>query len=28
MEELQALSKLKKYTIVAINDKIYVEEIQ
>jgi len=28
MEEIQAIPKLKKYTIVAVNDKIYVEEIQ
>jgi len=28
MEEIQAIPKLKKYTIVAVNDKLYVEEIQ
>jgi len=28
MEEIQAIPKLKKYTIVAVNDKIYVEEIR
>jgi len=27
MEELQAIPKLKKYTVVAVNDTIYVEEI-
>jgi len=27
MEEIQAIPKLKKYTIVAVNDKLYVEEI-
>jgi len=27
MEEIQAIPKLKKYTIVAVNDKMYVEEI-
>ena len=26
-EEMKALENLKKYTVVALNDKIYVEEI-
>jgi len=27
-EEMQGIPKLKKYTIVAVNDKVYVQEIQ